>query len=101
MGEGGRRKGQGPLQKLGQEVWEASTSLTGYHLPTCSPAGGLCGAEGPDDHPLQHAARAPGDCHDGALYSATGECGVLHHPVRVGRGVRGERINTSHIRDRI
>lgn len=32
------------LEKLGQEVWEASTALIGYRLPTCSPSGGLCGA---------------------------------------------------------
>lgn len=32
------------LEKLGQEVWEASTALISYRLPTYSPSGGLCGA---------------------------------------------------------
>ena len=49
---------------------------------THSPAGGLHGAHGPADHTLQHAARASGHGHDGALHSAPGERGVLHHPVR-------------------
>ncbi|KAL4671662.1 hypothetical protein H8959_004371 [Pygathrix nigripes] len=49
--------------------------------PTRSPAGGLHGAHGPADHPLQHTARAPGHCNDGALHAAAGERSVLHHPV--------------------
>uniref|UniRef100_F6QQ01 Patatin-like phospholipase domain-containing protein 2 n=1 Tax=Equus caballus TaxID=9796 RepID=F6QQ01_HORSE len=110
LNEGARgwRRGRGRGREWGEEggTWPAGMPedeeqsgpglclptrlLTALLRPTCSPAGGLHGAQGPADHALQHAACASGHGHDGALHSAAGERRVLHHPVR--RGLGGARI---------
>eukprot|EP00074_Homo_sapiens_P107825 XP_024304386.1 patatin-like phospholipase domain-containing protein 2 isoform X2 [Homo sapiens] len=80
---GGKEREERTVSRGGKPSgsWAPLPPLAADLPPTRSPAGGLRGAHGPADHPLQHAACASGHGHDGALHAAAGERSVLHHPL--------------------